>query len=227
MKLSNKILLGFFGTAFIYLTAAFAEVRFSGTPNILTDKNSISETVDIPGITHVAVRDFRKNVKITTSNDRPRLEVRSRAGEILKEVEYKISGDTLVLSRMNIEASEMVTITVYAPVQLKGITVDRSFASVQDLELGSLSVSENNGRIWMSRCQFDNMEMSLSNRSSLDISDASIDTLSVQMQHSEATIYAEVGLLKGSLENASIMRMLDMEEMQLKKDKSSRLNVYQ
>ena len=79
----------------------------------------------------------------------------------------------------------------------------------------------------MSRCQFDNMEMSLSNRSSLDISDASIDTLSVQMQHSEATIYAEVGLLKGSLENASIMRMQDMEEMQLKKDKSSRLNVYQ
>jgi hypothetical protein len=56
MSLSNKILLSFFGFIFLYLTAAFVEIRVSGTPNIISDKNSKAETVDIVGVNYLVKR---------------------------------------------------------------------------------------------------------------------------------------------------------------------------
>ena len=85
MKLSNKILVGFFGFLFLYLTAAFTEIRLNGTPNVINDSNSKIETVDLSGIRYIVVGDVDKNINITGS-DRSQLEVRSFSGDLLKHL---------------------------------------------------------------------------------------------------------------------------------------------
>src|SRR5688572_28059486 len=126
MKLSNKILLAFFGFIFIYLTAAFAELRLTGTSNVINDKNSIAESEDIAGFAYLALKNLDKNITVTVS-DRPRLEVRSLTGDLMKMLKYQMSGDTLKLFDLELEEAKTVRITVFVPATgLKGISVDNS-----------------------------------------------------------------------------------------------------
>jgi hypothetical protein len=227
MKLSNKILIGFFGFIFLYLTATFAEIRFSGTPNIINDKNSIAETVNLSGIAYIIVNDLNKDVKIIGS-DRPRLEVRSLTGDVLKKLKYAVSGDTLTLSDFQSEKTRTITISVFVPqTSFKGVTVNSSVAHIEKLEQTFFHISQNSGRIWMSDNTISKIQMDLSNRSYLDISNTNVDTLSAKIEGSEAHISSPVGLVQGSMKDNSFLRLGEIREIQLKKDKSSNLTMHQ
>jgi hypothetical protein len=226
MKLSNKILLGFFGFAFIYLTAVFAEVRLRGTPNIIDDTNSIAQTVDISGVAYLVLQDLDKNIHVIAS-DHARLEVRSFSGDLLQRLKYHISGDTLTLSELQSEDMKTVKISVFVPnAGLKGMTVNGAVAIVKGLEQERLYISQNAGRIWMSGSRIGKIHMEASGKSYLDVSATELDTLSAKIDNSEVLISSPVGLLEGSMENNSFLRMSRIDEIQFKKDESSRLNMY-
>lgn len=225
MKLSNKILIAFFGFAFIYLTAVFAEVRLRGTPNIINDSNSIAETVDISGISYVVLRDLDYRIEVIGS-DHPKLEVRSIAGDLLKELQPKISGDTLTLSEFKSADRKMVRISVFVPKDgLRGITVNAAEANVKGLNQKRLYISQHAARMWMTGNKMGKIYMSVSGKSHLDISATALDTLSANIDNSEILIYSPVGRLEGVMENNSFMRMGPVDEIQFKKDSTSRLNL--
>jgi hypothetical protein len=225
MKLSNKILLGFFGFIFLYLTAAFAELRLTGNPNVIDDGNSIAETADISGVKYVVIRDMDTQINVIGS-DRAQLEVRSFSGNLLTKLNYKISGDTLTLSGVESKEVKTIKISVFVPnTSLKGITVNSSVAIVRGLQPDVLSISQKSGTIWMSESRITKIEMDLDD-SYLDISGTPLDTLSANIERSEVSIDAPVGLLQGSMKTSSMLRMGDIGEIQFKKDETSRLNLF-
>jgi hypothetical protein len=228
MKLSNKILIGFFGFGFLYLNAIFAEVRFTGISNVMDDNNSVIETVDISGVRYVLLEGMEKDVKVTGS-DRPQLVVRSRSGNLLKKLTYKISGDTLTLSDLQSGENERRSITVFVPpAMLKGIIVNSSMAVVEALQLDQLALSQNDGRVWMSSSTIEKIQLDLSNQSYLNISNTAIlDTLSATLDGSEVHVSSPVGLLQGSMKHNASMFLNDIREIQMKKDENSRLSMYQ
>jgi hypothetical protein len=227
MKLSNKILIGFFGFAFIYLTAVFAEVRLRGTPNIINNTNSVSETADISGVSYLVIQNLDQDIAVSGS-DQPRLEVRSISGDLLKSLKYNISGDTLTLSEFKSEEMGTVRISVFVPeAGLKGITVNDSRANVKGLEQELLYISQNAGRIFMSDNRIDRVQLEVSSKSYLHITATFLDTLSAKIDNSEVIISSPVNVLKGSMENNSSLQMNRIDEIQFKKDESSRLNLYQ
>jgi hypothetical protein len=225
MKLSNKILLGFFGFVFIYLTAAFAEVRLRGTPTVMDDKNSTGETVHIPGVTHLVLDGIDKEINVVGS-DRARLEVRSLDGHLLTKLKYKVSGDTLTLSRVQSDGIKTIRITVFIPeTSLKGITVNNSVAVLKGLQTGFLRISQNSGTVLMTGTRIGKIEVDL-NKSYLDISDAKLDTVSAKIESSTVNIFSPVGLLQGYMKDNAFLRLTEIGEIQLKKDQSSRLTLY-
>ena len=227
MKLSNKVLLGFLGFIFLYITAAFTELRLTGTPNILDDDNSVAETVDLSGIAHVTINDLNQYVRILEA-DRARLEVRSAGGGLLKNLTYKISGDTLVLSDFHYEGNPRVNITVFvSESSLRGITVNRSAASIDGLEQGLLHVSQNAGNLSMSDNKIGRIDIDVTSNSFMNISESKLDTLSVNVDGSQVHVLSPVGLVKGSLTNHAMMQLNQMQQIQLTEDESSRLTVYQ
>lgn len=226
MKLSNKILLGFLGVIFLYLTAAFAEVRLRGTPNIINDKNSLAETVDISSVRYLVVNDVKKQIHVYGA-DRAAFEVRSFGGDFLSKVKYKVSGDTLTISGITSEATERVKISVFVPkTSLKGISVDGSVLIIQELEADLLNISQNAGTLWMSHCKFGKLELK-AEAANVDISGSTLDTLSADITAAYVNIYSPVGLLQGTINRGSFLRVSDAREIQLKKDQSSRLNMLQ
>jgi hypothetical protein len=226
MKLSNKILLGFFGFLFLYLTAAFTEIRLTGTPNVINNSNSKAEVVDLSGIHYIVVDDVGRNVHINQS-DRLQLEVRSIAGNMLKDLEYKVSGDTLKVLSFKSENARAIKITVLVPKEsLQGIHVQSAVAIVSGLEQARIQLSQNEGRIWMSHSKLSNIEMSLTEKSFIDVSETDIDTLLVNADRSDAHVNSLVGFVRGSVTNGSFLRISGIREIQLKKDESSNLNMY-
>lgn len=226
MKLSNKILLGFFGFLFLYLTAAFTEIRFTGTSNTLNVDNSKAEVADLSGIHYIDVNDVGTNVNITQS-DRTQLEVRSISGDLLKNLKYEISGDTLKLLSFTSGDEQAHKVTVFVLKEsLQGIHVSSSVVNVSELEQARLQLTQNESRIWMSRCKVSTMEMRLSERSFINIAETDIDTLSATVDNSEAHLNSLVGFVRGSVTNQSFLRLSGIREIQIKKDESSNLNMY-
>jgi hypothetical protein len=225
MNLSNKILLGFFGFIFLYLTAAFAELRMKGTPNVIDDKNSIAETVDISGITYLVLSDVDKTINVIGS-DRAQLEVRSLSGDLLKKLTYKLSGDTLILSGFQSEAIKTMKISVFVPrASLKSIAVNSSSVVVKGLHQDLLRISQKSANIWITDITIGKLDVDL-DRSYLDISAAHLDTVSATIEKSTANIFTPVGMLQGNLKNNAFLRMTDIEEIQLTKDITSKLTLY-
>jgi hypothetical protein len=226
MKLSDKILFGFLGFIFLYLTASFAELRINGTPNVIDDKNSVAETVAIPGVQYLVVTGVGNSINVTGA-DRSVLEVRSFTGDFLGKVKYKVSGDTLTISGILSEATERVKISVILPkTSLKGIAVDGSVLRIEGLQSAHLSISQNSGSIRMTGSTIGKTELNL-NKGYFEISETRLDTVSATLERSQVNIFSLVGLLKGSMKNESAVRVNDVQEIQLKKDESSRLYMMQ
>jgi hypothetical protein len=226
MTLSNKILIGFFGFIFLYLTAVFVEIRLAGTPNAINDSNSKAEVVDLSGIHYIVVDDVDRNVSIIQS-DRLQLEVRSFAGNLLKDLKYEVAGDTLKLLSFKSEDKRAIKITVHVPKEsLQGIYVKSSDVILSGLKQTRLQLSQNDGRIWMSRSKLTNLEMSLIEKSFINVSETDIETLSASIDKSEAHVNSLVGFVRGEVTNESYLRLSGIREIQIKKDESSNLNMY-
>ena len=226
MKLSNKILLGFFGFIFLYFTAALAELRLSGAQNLDDNPNSITESADLSRIGYLVIRDMNRSIDVIGS-DRSRLEVHSLSGDQLKKLQYEVSGDTLVLSGFESEESyRMVRIYVFVPNNtLTGITATSSAVTVKDLRMESFRISENAARIDMSGGKISKLKLDAENGSYLNLDNTGVDTLSVTIEGSN--VYTDaVGFLQGSLKNKARMQVNKNREIQLKKDESSELIIF-
>ena len=227
MNLSNKILIGFFGIIFLYLTAVFAEIRLRGTPNIIDDTNSIAETVEIQGVAYLVLHDLDKDINVIGS-DQPRLEVRSFAGDLLQRVNYKISGDTLTLSDLKAEDVKTIKITVFVPkTGLHGMTVDSAAAIVKGLERDYLYISQYAGRISMSDNKIAKILLKALGQSYFDIWATELDTLSATIEESQVAISSPIKRLEGSMKKNSFLRVHDIGDIEFKKDESCTLTWYQ
>jgi hypothetical protein len=174
----------------------------------------------------ISLNDVNKQINVIGS-DRAQLEVRSINGDLLTKLKYKVSGDTLILSGLQSEEIKTMKISVFVPKgSLKGIIANRSEVSVKGLQQELFHISQKAGSMLINDCSIEKIELDLTT-AYLDISDANVDTVSATIQTSTVHIFAPIGLLQGSMKNGSFLRLNDVGEIQLKKDESSRLSLYQ
>ncbi|MEQ8810982.1 MAG: hypothetical protein RIE59_18060, partial [Imperialibacter sp.] len=112
MKLSNKILIGFFGFIFLYMMAAFTEVRLRGYKRDFKGAETQVEKAPLGDVGYIVLSDSEQRVTISSS-DEPHIEVRSIDGGFLSSVSYEMAGDTMRLKVNEIISGKPVQVTVY------------------------------------------------------------------------------------------------------------------
>lgn len=226
MKLSNRVLIGFFGFIFIYMTAAFTEIRMRGTPNFIDYANSIMETVDISGVTYLVLTDVEHSVTVLGS-DKATLEIQSISGDQLQKLKYNVSGDTLTLGQSDLEKDPRTRISVYMPKDsLKGLIIRNAWVDIKNLDQKVLSVFQNQGSVRMlDKNNVEKLKLHASNDASFNLSDSDLDTLSVQLENANIHIGSPIRLLEGAMKNNSYLQIIAPDEIQFKKDESSSLHL--
>lgn len=228
MKLSNKILIGFFGFIFLYLTAVFAEVRLRGTHTLLQGSKGLTETVDLEGMAYLILPELDHPIYIIGS-DNPRMEVKSTTGDLLRKLKYSLSSDTLSLEQLEVEEDVPVNITIYVPKKsFRGVTLNGAVAIIKDLEQERFIISLNEGRIEMTennkvvdiQLNAHNSYFYLSGNTNV------FETVSVAIDNSKVIVDTQIKLLKGTMENNSYLGLSGAAEIQFKKDVTSNLNLY-
>lgn len=227
MKLSNRILVAFFGFIFIYLTAAFTEIRFRGTHSLMNDSNIVAETEDITGIRYLILSDLGKTINVIGS-DRPRIEIRSISGDLLQNLKYNISGDTLTLSQFDLKENEGIKISVFVHKnRMAGMMVNGAVVTVEGLDLKDLSIYQNAGLIRIEENnKLASLQIKATNKASFYMAATDVGKLSAVLDNSEAIVDSPVRLLEGSIKNNSYVRTGGIDEIQFKKDESSKLQLY-
>jgi hypothetical protein len=223
MKLSNKILVGFFGFIFIYMLAAFTELRISGTLYQIDESNRIVESVDIAKIGYIIVPDLNHQI-IIKSGEQPRIEVQSITGELLKNLTYKMTGDTLELMQFDLEKNQHVNILVYVPDNsLRGISLNGSQAFIDGLNQKSLTISLTGGSIrFHDNNNLETLSLVASHNATFNYSGTKLETLSVMIDNSQISISSPVNRIEGTVANSHLY-LGGVNEIEIKKDESSRL----
>lgn len=224
MKLSNKILIGFFGFAFLYMIAAFTEIRFKGDPNRIDDDNGIIETVGIAGVNYLVLPDVKSQMSIIGSND-PKIEVKSIKGDLLKYLKYEISGDTLIMKGFDLPEDQRARVTFYVPKNgFVGLTSDHGGVSIGELDQATLSITQIDGWIRIGdKNKLGNLILNARSGAYFTVSESDLDTLSVTADDSQVSIMTRINLAEGVISNDSYINLNNVGEVRFKKDESSRL----
>lgn len=226
MKLSNKILIGFFSFVFVYMTLAFTEIRFRGDLNRIDEHSGIAETQDISNIRFIDIVDIDHQVAISGA-DQPRIEVKSASGQALKNLRYEINGDTLSLKELVLEKNETARVTVYVTdQQLRGLRMKDTRVTLRSLEQKYLSVIQKGGQLWLDK---KNRLSQISITSEVDARVyiyTELDELNVEASSTEIVMQGDLKKLTGRLASRSLLVANGMDDIQLSKDKSSRIQLY-
>ncbi|MBK6267319.1 hypothetical protein JKA74_19915 [Marivirga sp. S37H4] len=227
MKLSNKILIGFFGLILLYMTVAFTEIRLKGDLNSMDNSNSIAETADIQSFSYLILPEMEQRIDIIGS-DQAKLEVRSISGDLLQKVKYQIVGDTLTITPPALEENENVKITLYVKKNyFRGMTVNSPGMRIDSLDQQELNIIQNSGWIRMlDHNKVNQLNIKASNEGSLNIEGMELDLLNVQLDDSKVVSNAGIKILEGSISNESFLYLGSTDEIRMKKDDSSRIDLY-
>lgn len=228
MKLSNKILIGFFGLIFIYMAAAFTEVRFSGKLNRIDDSRGKTEIVDISGVTYLILPELEESVTIRGTLDKPRIEVRSLDGDMLQRLTYKISGDTLSLVALEMVENQPVNLFIYISKRgLTSLTANNAGVIIEELKQQSLIIYQKDGWLRMdATSELNNLYIEASNNAYFNLDGINLDTLSVNIDSSNIYIRSTVNHMNGTLYNDAYLQLGEVNEIVFKKDTTSVLHLY-
>ena len=225
MKLSDKIIIGFFGFIFLYMIAAFTELRFKGENTSFDTATALIETLPISNIRYLRISDFGRNIVISSSTN-PRIEVRSKTGELLQELEYEILEDTINITGFRIENTPRYNIHVFVPLTgFAGIEIQNSVVTISDLTMPRISIKQIKGNITLyDKIHVGKLIIDSEENSTCSISNVHIDTLSARLNSSNLFIYSQIPRMEGSLENSSRLLHYGPGEIEFTKDGTSLIN---
>jgi hypothetical protein len=226
MKLSNKILIGFFGFIFVYMMAAFTEIRFRGYKRDLKGVDTKVENASLGSVGYIVLSDSEHRVTISSS-DEPRIEVKSMDGGLISNVNYEMAGDTLKLKVGDMVTDKPVQVTIFVDKNtFRGLQATKASVSLTNLSQQALSITQSGGSIRMDGdVNVTNLSIAASDNANLDASGLSVNLLSVQMDDSKVMIWSPVVQLRGSILNDSFLRIDGVDDIQFTKDKSSRIQI--
>ncbi|MEM9329163.1 MAG: hypothetical protein AAGA85_26100 [Bacteroidota bacterium] len=224
MKLSDKILTIFFGALFLYMLVAFTEVRVRGEHNRLQDENAVIDQIELSDVGFLVVPDLGKRIMVS-ADAKPRIQFRSTVGDLTKYLSYTMTGDTLLLERLEVPEDIRYDLRVFVrPGQLRGLQSTHASLAIGDLESTHLSLAQHGGFTSLSgEFELDTLLLNASARAEFDSRKTNFSVLQLTMDEAEVRVRGKVQRLEGDMYNHSYLSVGSALDFAFKKDTTSRL----
>lgn len=228
MKLSNKILLGFFGTVILYTLIAAGEIRFKGVLRSENKEGFLVESIAIDSHKHLIIRNSNIDISVNQS-ETTRMEIRSYNEEKHLKISYQTSGDTLIINSVNpTEESETTIINVYLDNRLQSITSKAIRTYVRNFKSDSLTViASENYLSFDDDNEIQHLQLTGQEGASVYLLSDQVNSLDLLIDDATVTVIKELAEINAELINGAVLTSKAPDNLQFKKERNCKVMMYQ
>ncbi len=228
MKTSKIIFISLLSTIAALILVAMIDIRINGRRNDGRQSDFKVNRQIIPAFKTLRVYNSM-NVTLV-KNDSSFIEITYLKDSIVPEVNYTIKGDTLMVSNFEKSYHRNVSVTIHATDSLRSIQLEKSNINIERIGSGKLFFELDESELWLNldtlvKSAFPVLDIVAKNHSRINSSKFRIDSLGLVLQNSEANLDLKAKKISGTLSDSSKIYVRNPEEISLKKDETSRINV--
>ncbi|HEY3389384.1 MAG TPA: hypothetical protein VGK38_07430 [Prolixibacteraceae bacterium] len=228
MKTSKIIFISLLSTIAILILATLIDLRISGRRN---SERQFDFKVNKQIVPAFRVLQVYNSMNITlVKNDSSYIEVTYLKDSITPKVNYAMKGDTLIVTDFEKLVHRNVSIKISATDSLGRIQLNNSDISVERFGRGKLSFDMDQSNLSLNqdtlvKSSYQALDIVAKNHSRINSSEFRIDSLGLKLQNSEANLEIKTLKISGALSDSSKIYVRNPEEISIKKDGTSRINV--
>ena len=230
MKLSNKILIGFFSTILLYTFMVMLEVRLYGKQT-LWDGNQVASDVitESQPLNNPAFLDVTggKGFIRVAQSDQPRVEMQSYTGNLLEQITFEEDEDTLRINTTDFDPDVRYRLSIYVNQKdtLK-INADKAILSISELIIKQLEINQMGGRINVTdSSQVANLMLTAADTARFEADASIVERVQINSSNSRVLILTSPKELIGSLTNESLLLTENPLKVQVERDTTSIIRV--
>ena len=228
MKTSKIIFISLLGTIAVLILAALLDVRINGRRNNGNQSDFKVNKQIVPSFKVLCVNNSR-NITLV-KNDSSFFEVTYLRDSIASKVNYTIKGDTMIVSDFEKLNHRNESVRIFSNDSLKQILLKNSHINIERLGIGKLSLEMDQSSLWLNQdktveSSFQALDIVARNHSRINSSEFRIDSIGLVLQNSEANLEMKASKISGTLSDSSKIYVRQPEEISLKKDATSKINV--
>jgi hypothetical protein len=143
----------------------------------------------------------------------------------MQYLRYEISGDTLYIKKSDPTVKQRFTVAIHvSKTNFIGMTTTNTGVTISDLEQETLNIIQNDGLITIiGKNRLSKINLKAQNLADFRLLNGSVDTLNTIIENSDVSSSQPLKLVRGTMANDSYLNLRGTDEIQIKKDKSSRL----
>ena len=228
MKTSKIIFVSLLSTIAVILLAFFIDLRIYSRRD---NGNGSDFNVKKHELKFFKVLYISNSMNVTlVKNDSTFLEVNSMKDSIAPKVNFSLREDTLRISDFEKTNHHNVSIRIYTGDSLRRILLSNADLAVEHCNFGVLSLDLNHSSVWFNeddkvKSHIRQLNMVANNHSEVNSNSFYADSIKITFQHSEANLETISKKLVGSVSDSSRIQARQPQEIWLKKDGTSKINI--
>ena len=228
MKTSKIIFISLLGVIALLILAATIDLRVRGRRNSEIHKDFKVIRKDLPSF-KVIYMNNSMNADLV-QNDSSFIEVTYQKDSLAPIVNYTVNDDTLLISDFEKPIHRNVSIRIHSTDSLKSIQMKNSELSTDRLGKGKLSFNLDQSSLWLNqdttvKTAVQVLDFVARNHSHINAEDLKIDSVRIILNNSKADLRIFAKKISGILSDSSEIYARQPLEIELKKDKTSKINV--
>ena len=228
MKTSKIIFISLLGAIAFIILASLIDIRITGKRNGDYTADFKRSKQILPAFKALNLNSC-KNIQIVR-NDSSFIEINYTKDSLVPKIDYSIVKDTLIISGLN-KNNRDFSIKICATDSLKIIKLENSDLGIYNFGFRNMSFDLNHSRLHLNQEDKDKssahaIQITAKNHSYINCYKFNIDSLGITLQNSNADFITDINKINGSISDTSRIVLRQAEEISLKKDATSKMNIY-
>jgi len=229
MKTSKIIFITLLSTIALIILFVVVDFRLTGRKGAYSQTDFKAIKKKVPAFKVLSLKN-KTSIELVQS-DSSYIEVQFMKDSIAPDIKYTTSGDTLLLQDEMMSGRKNRWITIHSTDVLKQIVSKNSSVRMTNFRTADMAFGLDQSTVDIyqaneKKSTFQFLNVSAKDNSKINVYNTVVDSLKVDFHNSKATFMISLNKICGSLACRSSIILKQVDEISLKKDATSKINIY-